>query len=438
MSALYKIASAEAILSQKGALGIPTASTSLQLAVSYLQSLQSGCFGAIGDRNQSGGRFLYTFQIRFILLRLDFIDLVTVIRQITREMRITSNGPGKYTRPYLHLTNALRGLVALSSRYEELQQMHGMVFTHQTQSCYALRLLRDLSNFVSRAGRAVFSDVLSGNNANSKSNKESTKATKDDTIEKVLSDPKHPLGGLMQRLYKLVVEPMDGSINPLIRASAMLELIDGIFMAPTPIPRDFVIPKRTWYARLRIIDDPQQPFNVTGSDNSNNKSSDHPESSTTVIIEACPAICFTIYAFGNIPQQLLKQANIPTYTAVLWHRFIYCGSLNNDEEKAPTNEGDATGDNEKESKSNATSEQLPTETIAIPLLEAYSPKATKLAPSGDFYTSILCPPPRVEGWYKLEMRLGCRDITGNEWQIPVENATDKFPTSVRIRVSRTK
>ena len=46
---------------------------------------------------------------------------------------------------------------------------------------------------------------------------------------------------LVRRLDDLLLQQMDNSVNPAIRAAAMLELLDGILMVPTHFPRDFLM-----------------------------------------------------------------------------------------------------------------------------------------------------------------------------------------------------
>ena len=146
--ALTKVARAEGILSKEAALGIPSAGVCLHDALAYLDGLQS----RYDD-------FDFSFQIRLLLLRLDILDLVTVLRQILREVRLTAALPAKGTRPFLHVPSLFRGFLKLAKQFVELDQRFGLLWqSRRTSACLAS--LRDLAFFLAETTRAGFGSVF--------------------------------------------------------------------------------------------------------------------------------------------------------------------------------------------------------------------------------------------------------------------------------------
>jgi hypothetical protein len=213
---------------------------------------------------------------------------------------------------------------------------------------------------------------------------------------------------LIRRLDELVVQPMDSGLDPLLRAATMLELIDGILMAPLPIPIDFLAVKPRSFATLRLSVDPDQA-NEYGT-------------SSLDAIEAYPSLCFNFFATGSIPEIMLTESRLASSTVLLWYHFIYKGPLL--EEDVPIDDK-----NEEESPPSSTPESIEQR---LPDLSSLSPVASKLLPNGRFFVNIQCPPLLDEGMYVLEMKLGARDVSGSEWEIPVDMGSRTLP----IRVSR--
>jgi hypothetical protein len=378
ISALEQIAVAEHSLAGKGAMGIPNAAKALHSALSRLQSIAT--FGA--DSSD-----VFSFQIKFLLLRLDFLDLITILRQLTREMRLTGIGPEKHTRSYLHLRNTVRCFDALASRYAELRQQHGLGFLHG-QSRSSLRLLQSLAQFLAHAARAVFPDIL-------------VSKSESDSLEWRLGDHfKHPMAALMRRLDKLVVKPMDGSLDPLVRAAALLEVIDGVLLVPVPFPRDFFTPRPALSASLLLSSDPAQTFS----------------SADGTTVETAPSLCFTVCASGQIPGALLSQSKVPVWDVLLWYRIVYNSPLGDD------------GRDE-----NVTGETL-TQLNRAPDISDMLPISASLSLDGKFFVDIECPPVPDEGLYTFEVSVGCRDAAGAEWEIPLSAK----PPCITVRSSRSR
>lgn len=387
MSSLAKVSEAENSLSGDAAKGIPTASTLLRSAVSYLHSL-----GALEGNKQE----CYSFQIRFLLLRLDFLDLMTVLRQLTREMRLTGSGPAKYSRPHLHLQNLVKSFVALSSRYRSLNQQHGIEF-QCAQSKHSLAILEKLCLFMALATRAAFSDVLPAQSDNPSI-----------TISSMLQISSQPMVLLMRRLDELVVQSMDSSMDPLVRAAAMLELIDGILMVPIPFPRDFLSVRPRTLATLCLSPDPDQAVEY-GMD-------------SMLAIEAYPSLCFGCFISGSVPESTMTGSRLPLSEVLLWYRFNYKGPLVDDE----------GGADFKPDEDPAASREFIEK--RLPVLADLSPVTARLFANGRFFFPIQCSPLLDEGLYEVEVSLGARDVGGSMWELPVDADARTLP----IRVSRSR
>jgi hypothetical protein len=388
ISALAKLAQAELSLSYDAAKAIPSASTMLRSAVSYLQSLPTS------DTNKQDS---FGFQIRFLLLRLDFLDLITILRQLTREMRLTGRGPAKHTRPHLHLQNLLKSFIALSSRYRTLYQQYGMEF-HYSQSRHSVATFQSLCIFMTLATRAVFSDVLPA---------QSTKVS----ATSILPDSSQPMVLLIRRLDELVVQPMDTLPDTLVRAAAMLELIDGIIMVPIPFPSDFLSVRPTSFATLRLCADPDQAVEYGAN--------------SLHAIESYPSLCFSFVASGSLPESMLVGSRLALSTVLVWYRFVYKGPLL--EEDAPVD------DKLEEGSPSMSREGIETR---LPNLSSFSPVVSRLFSNGRFFIPIECPPLLDEGVFEVEVRIGARDVNGAEWEIPVEPAG--IVRCLQIRVSRSR
>ena len=383
ISALQKLATAEAIVSQEASHGIPSAVPIFHEALSRIQALRS--FQQKTDLD-------YNFQIRWLLLRLDFLDLVLVLRQLTREMRLTGSGPAKNTRNYMYLRNSLKAFETLAFRFSELGRQHGLYF-HHGQSKVALSICRSLSLFVAAAGRAAFSDILT-----------TSKTTKTSLISDI-KDLRHPMVALICRLDELVVQPMTPSVDPMVRSTAMLELLDGLLMAPFPLPRDLLLPKIRSQAALRLF----KNATPLGSASLNH-------------VNVWPSVGFSFHAIGRIPVHLRKRADLPISNVVVWFHITFVGPLEDDEA------GRETKDEEDQA-----APIMPKQIPRLPNVTEMSPQISCVNTNGTFSLEVECPPFQDEGNYKIEARLGCQDSSGEKWELNF----NQDGSALQVQVTRT-
>lgn len=375
ISALMKMAESDAILCEKATLGIPAAVQGHTEALFRMRSLQS-----FADGEE------YSFQIRFLILRLDFLDLITLLRQTTRETRLTRLSPAKYTRTYKYLVNAVKALEILSGRCNELIRRYGIHFRHG-QSRSALMVMQRLASFIGQFCRAVFSDVLP--------------SRKKDTKEISFRGYNHPMAVLINRLGELVLNPVQNCPDPKARALTMLELLDSILMTPFPLPRDFFLPKPIPSGELHLLRNPSHFGNNTA---------DH--------IDTGPMIGFTLHAFGRLPGCLMKPRSVPVWTILLWFRITYCGPLVLDEDAGG---GDNNGDDSRQEEVGQP---------RIPDVSGFSPWMAPVSTNGQFSGDVEFSPFPDEGLYEIEAKLGCTDATGASWNISTSTQTSRITVTV--------
>jgi hypothetical protein len=404
LSSLQKVAEAEFSLSSNGAKGIPFATMQLRSAVSSFHTLPSFHGSSSAD---------FAFQTRLLNLRLDFLDLLAGIRQLTREMRLTGVGPKKHTRPSLHLRNQVKFLNVLATKYLTLYRQFGLFLCQQSRT--TLRTLHALCRFASSAARSAFIDELPETSMGD-FQKNAIQAL---TLPK--GDASHPLTILMHRLDSSVLKDMDGSVDAKIRAAAMLEIIDGILKAPSPFPRDFLHTKPVPRASLRLSVDSELL----------DEHGDAADDELDEEIDVSPGTNVTFSASGTIPESLLTRANLPFCIILLWHTVSFRGWLggNKDEDKQDAEE------NKQDLESSSDIRSMSSASLSLrggtgdP-----APTAASLSSSGTFFMKVECDPMLEEGLYNIETRLGCRDIRGGEWELPLNEST---PT-ICVRVSRSR
>ncbi|GAX21082.1 hypothetical protein FisN_1Lh245 [Fistulifera solaris] len=362
IDSLEQLSSAEAALAARASMGIPDAVEKLQRAVDRLHRI----------RNTKES---YHFTIAFLRLRLDFLDLTTVLRQLTREMRLTGSYPSKKTRNHLYMLNTIKSFKIIAQRFKRLCWEGGIRFRHY-QSRMALCIHSQMALFLLSLTQMTFADA--------KSVKQKLSFLCDNSL-------RHPMAVLMREMASTISEETDS----IARAEILLQLLDGLLMTPVPIPRDIFLPKSDYTAELQLL--------VSSGDREHN------------IIHAFPTAGFEFQVVGCISPNLLREALDPIAMFSVWFRVSYV---------APIDDEDGNkGDDEAEAD---------TTTIAtIPDLSKLSPWSGTFCPtSGRFADEIEGMPFADEGVFLLEAQLGCQDIAGKCWKL------QSVPASIRIRVAR--
>lgn len=390
LSALQKVAAAESILLSDGAKGIPTSTIYLRSATSSIMALPGFLSSIKAD---------FGFQRKLLSLRLDFLDMICTIRQLTSEMRLTNVGPKRFTRPSLHLKSAVKLLSILASKYLSLYRQHGLFICQQSRT--AVRTLHALCRFVSSATRSTFIDEIpEANTFNFHTN-----------VIQALTQPQgdssHPLTVLMKRLDSQVLKDMSGAVDAKIRAAAMLQVLDGVLKVPIPFPRSFLRTKTVPCVKYRLFVDADLYDDHGDMDDD---MEDEIEVSTGTLI--------TFFASGSIPKTLVEQAHLPFCIVLLWHTVIFQANPTKHSNDADQEKQQGDDNNASTSDTHSLSSSM---NFAISGGEKNpAPTAVSLSPSGNFFMKIDCEALFMEGGlYTIETRLGCRDIRGGEWELPV-------------------
>jgi integrator complex subunit 7 len=381
LSALGQIAEGESSLAGVGARGLPDASTSLRSAMITLRFLSKL------KGSQDSGVISVDFQMRWLGLRVSFLDLLTGIRQQTREMRLTGIGPRKQTRPHLHLKNLIKGIDRLGCQYEGLSRQFGLFSCQQTRS--ALRTLQVLCTFVADAARKVFSDSLPESEAHKRSHR----------IPK--GDASQPLTSLMKQLQAIALNDMDTSVDTKIRAAAMLEILDGVLKVPVPVPRDLTTTKSIPRAKVQVVWDPDEYCDIGIHDN-------------TYVMAIAANSSMSFLASGLIPESMLERTRLP-FSVILLRLTIEPKGISVKSNTLSEDANDGTADDA------AVEHSQP---------HGLNTTATSMSSSGTFFSKVRMVSPAQEGRYYISFQLGCRDIRGGEWDLPLCNDPPRF--SVKI------
>jgi hypothetical protein len=198
----------------------------------------------------------------------------------------------------------------------------------------------------------------------------------------------------MKHLESIALKDMDHVTEAKIRATAMLEVMDGILRSPFPIPRAMTVTKPIPRAHLRVMWDHNQ----------------HGQADRLVRTDRA----FTLVASGNIPVSLLQRAEIPFNIVLLWYTLAPRGAVSQKESKQS---GDAIGQNRS----------------SYQRFLNPPPVATSLPSSGAFLMRIPSHAALEEGTYDIEFRLGCRDLRGGEWEIPLFVQPQSFSVKIKHR-----
>lgn len=379
MSALSNVAKGKDELASKGCHGILTATPPFYSAVSYLESLADSALG-----NEFG------FQIEYLQLRIDLLEQCTSLYSLCREIRLSGAVPKATVRTGLHLRNTLKLFYALAGRYYSLYKRYGLFICQQSRT--ALRTCHALCRWLGDAGRKAFPEVK-------------MEKIGDETAWPH-GDELHPLTLLLKKLNKVVVDPMQGSFDPQLRAAAIAETLDAILMAPYPFPRGFTTVQSIPSATLRLANDRNE------TDDATCEFQDLEEAITLY-----PGATCTLLATGEIPSALFQKAKVSFSQILLWQTDRYVGLLNDDDDD------EAEDGNERDSSISTLTKAQDVDAgpMAIPLL-----------PSGRYLAQIQYQAPVDEGLYSVEIVLGCRDVRCGEWELPVELKS----RTVLVRVSR--
>lgn len=368
LQGLYHLNCAEALLNENKAFAIPQAITHFEDAMCYLKNM---------DRTKNKSCSVQ-FQVDMIRHRIDFLALLTVLRQITSEMKLTGEGPKKTTRPHRTLRNLVHLFAILARRLSHLSVKHGLNF--QYPGSFLSIFIHELcSLFMADATARMFKSYLS--------------SVPDPVfrLEKAKAVRQHfPMASLLCRMHDFI-ENIDDSAPPVARAETLLELMNRILMCPAPYSKDFFVVKPMSHVSFSIL--------------SNGRAISLDEN----VIKGKPIIPTSFDIYGNVPEDIFASARVPFHSILLWYRLRFVRHLQGNTEGVP----EASADISKR----------------IPVIEN-SPLEAKITRGGLFTLSVECPPIADGGHFAVDMKLGCRNIKGEEFHL----ATDKLHSTLSINL----
>jgi hypothetical protein len=382
ISSLSKVAEAESILLEEGAKGVPRAATLVQSAVSYTESLSKG--------------LSMLFQIEFLRLRLDFLDLSATTRLICRETRLSGTVPKDTTRVGLHLVNTLKSWGALAARYRSLYRRHGLFLCNQSRA--SIRTMHSICREIGRTGMKILDEAVASRHEGDL-----------DTL-----GPKgcqsHPTIRLMQNITESVLPKMDRFVEPAVRATILSELIEGVHRSPMPMPRGFTSSRTIPPASLRISLDPSQQHTRVAQDDLSMVDLPPIVDSTTIY----PGMNLTVFASGCVPKSIAKHASSDFSQLLLWTHIRLVSA-------EPKNS--YVDNEESDSPQVSTADQI----------QSLAPSEIPLPTAKNFVVPMELPPIKSVGIYRVDYILGCRDTQCGEWELPLDSLSRN---TIMIRVSR--
>jgi hypothetical protein len=392
LNALSKLAHGEEVLAMNGAKGIPESLELLSSCNSLLTSL------AALEKN---GKF--NFQLEFVRLRLDTLNLIMITRSLCVEILMTEGTPsGKNNRSTLFRQNIGKGFGLLVSRYKKMYLLWGLHRCHQTRS--ALRSLQEMCQLLSEFTKHCARDT--------KNFKASAGSTSTSTPK---YDQNLSMNIALSKLRTDVLEQMKKSKQKndfVSHASGLLLVLDAILKCQFPFPSGFFQMKVIPRATVNISADPDMlPKTISQNDDHDIITVD--ARSGAEIIDVVPGLATKVILSGVLPEKFIQTADVTFSEINAWATLQYEGQLYEEDDAVDSDVGGTT--NGMTLKVGPASDE-PTST-------------TSLLPGGKFIMHIPFEPLLQEGYYKVKIDLGCRDVRGGNWIIPTSS-----PLEVIFRV----
>ena len=384
LKALSKMAQGEEILAINGSTGITQSMELLSSCSSLLTSLDA----------LEHGKF--NFQLEFIRLRLDTLNLISIARSLCAEMLMTEGTTfNKNDRSSLFQKNVQQSFSLIVSRYRKMYRLYGLHRCEQTRS--TLRTLISMVRLLNDFATQVF--VPERESASIDARKMSS------------CDKSHAINIALTRLRNDILEQMKKSRQKddvISRASGLLLVIDAILKLSIPIPSGFFVIKPMSRAIVNISADPNMlPKTLSHSD----------EHGVTVdaesgaeIIDVTPGLAAEVILSGVLPDTFIQMAAVSFFEITAWCKLQYQGNLYEEDETADSDAG----------VSNGMTQHVVSDGGSVPV------QSTSLLPGGKFMLSIPFEPMLQEGYYKVTVELGCRDVRHGMWIIPTSSPLEVF------------
>jgi len=417
-SALSKIAQAEYSVMEGASLGIPTALPMLDSAINIIRSLATFIRNKnfVREETASAPSLPITyFQIDMLCRRKDFLNLCLIVRSICAEMRLTDTSANSTTRPYVHQRNLSKCFHLLAAQYAKISKQFGIIYCQQTRT--ALRGLFALSQFLAIATRKVFCETLRKGNSSSPDRH----LLQNDQVVWPSGDDCHPLFKALKKLQKRIIDPMNEAVEPMVRAEAMLQIVDAVLRSPTLFARGLLFLKSLPMAQIRLYEKINVVYDIRekvslplDTDNIDDRTVE----GEAEIIEVQTGVPCTLHASGFLPNEYFQKSDLLFSQVIVWHTVLYDGPLLGEED----GEDPQTSNISEEEKDEHSQNDESSVTVSSQLLPGgeYLDRNGRKLTGAKFLSTFVCAPIRREGYYKVEVKLGVRDVRFGEYEIPIE------------------
>ena len=374
LNSLVRLAKGEAILRTDGHLGIPSALSNINACHSIMLSLAS-LPPSIHGEYPFGFLERFNFQADLLAARVQHLQLVVDARSTCLEYALTSTHCSGSTRTKLHLNNLSKCFTMLGSRYMKIYELYGLHCCQQSRS--ALRGLVSLCYFLGEIVDMVFPGKAAMKSNGSFSDQNLWSATP-------TCDANHPMGILLSRLRARIAE-LKNSATP-INSEVVLEVVDALLKCPVPFPSSFFVIKPIAMVYSSVTHSGQEP---------------------TIVAPGAP---FTLEICGIIPSSFIKSAKVSFNQVLAWISVCFESRLADDEDLYDANERNRDAPDQSPLHANKKKKSV----------------ATTLLPGGKFVLCIEMDPILQEGYHRVNIELGCRDVCCGEWLLPSRNRTAPF------------
>lgn len=390
-TALSKLARGEEVLAMKGAKGI---TESLEL----LSSCHS-MFTTLKALQQNSN---FDFQLELIRLRLDTLNLITITRSLIVEVLMTEGTlSSKNNRSNLHRKTLGKSFGLLVSRYKKMYHLWGLHRCQQTRS--TLRTLQSMCQLLSDFTKL-----------GSKQAKKSTPTVASTSASKPIKptfDQHQSMNMTLSKLRTDVLEKMMKSKQKdvsLPHASGLLLVLDAILKCHCPFPSGFFHHKAIPRAIVNISADPNTLPKTQNGDHDTTRDA----KSGAEVLDVMPGLGVKVILSGVLPDKFIQSTDVAVSEIIAWSNLQYEGQLFEEDDGV---DSDVGGSNET--------------TLGVGRYGDETTASTYLLPSGKFIMPITFEPFLQEVYYKVNVELGCRDVSGGEWKIPTSS-----PLEVIFRV----
>jgi hypothetical protein len=201
-------------------------------------------------------------------------------------------------------------------------------------------------------------------------------------------DIAQPLTLLLKQLDSFALQKVNQFVDAKIRAVTFLQIMDGILKTPVPTPRSLACAMKLPCASLRLFCDPDKHESAINQ---------------LEIYAGTRAVCI---ASGTIPASLTSRSQIPFNILLLWYTIDSKNSSTKFSALQTSQKGEG------------------------------GPISASISSSGSFFVKVKSHVLMNEGYYDIKFRLGCRDIRGGEWELPLKDDSNCF--FVKVLRSATK